>query len=94
METSITACVQYVSRSALRRVMRDAHEHLRRGPYRLLPRALDLIQSTKRQVLAVEQTIYAEEGPCLQVSRQYILCQDRYIMEVESQNYQYRDMLF
>ena len=28
------------------------------------------------------------------MSGQYILCQDRYIMEVESQNRQYRNMLF
>ena len=84
METSIAACVQSASRSALCRVIRDAHEYLRMGLYRLLPRALDLTQSTRRQVLAVEKIIYDEEGPCLQVSAQYILCQDRYIMEVES----------
>ena len=46
VETSVEACVQSVSHSALRRVIRDAHEYLRREPYRLLPRALDLIQST------------------------------------------------
>ena len=28
------------------------------------------------------------------MSRQYILCQDRYIMEVESKNHRYRDMMF
>ena len=84
METSIVACVQSVSRSTLRRVIRDAHKYLRREPYHLLPRALDLTQSTRRQVFATEQTVYAEEGPCLQVSAQYILCQDRYIMEVKS----------
>jgi hypothetical protein len=44
--------------------------------------------------MAIEQIVYAEKGPCLQVSEQYILCQDRYIMEVESQNHHYRDMLF
>ena len=44
--------------------------------------------------MAAEQTFYVEEGCCLQVSGQYILCQDRYIMEVESQNRHYRDMLF
>ena len=34
VKTSVEACVQSVSRLALRRVMRDAHEHLKNGPYR------------------------------------------------------------
>jgi hypothetical protein len=54
VETSVAACVQSVSCSALRRVMHDAHEYLKRGPYHLLPRALDLTQSTERQVLATD----------------------------------------
>ena len=37
VETSIEACVQSVSRSALHHVMRDAHERLRRGLYLLFP---------------------------------------------------------
>ena len=37
VETSVEACVQSVSHSALCHVMRDAHEHLKNGPYRLLP---------------------------------------------------------
>jgi hypothetical protein len=37
VETSIAACVRSISCSAVRRVMRDAHEYLKRGPYRLLP---------------------------------------------------------
>ena len=37
VKTSVEACVQSVSRLTLRRVMRDAHEHLKNGLYRLLP---------------------------------------------------------
>jgi hypothetical protein len=46
METSIAACVQSVSRTALRSVMRDTHDYLQIGPYHLLPHALDLNQVT------------------------------------------------
>jgi hypothetical protein len=42
VENSIASCVQSVSRTALRSVMRDAHDYLKTGPYRLLPAALDL----------------------------------------------------
>ena len=42
MENSIASCVQSVSRTALRSVMRDAHDYLKIGPYCLLPTALDL----------------------------------------------------
>ena len=52
VETFVEACVQSISRSTLRRVMLDAHEHLKRGSYHLLPRALDRTQSTRRQVMA------------------------------------------
>jgi hypothetical protein len=69
VETSVEACVQSISRLIFRRVKRNAHEHLKRGLYHLLPRALDLTQSTMRQVMAAEQTVYDEEGPYLQVSR-------------------------
>jgi hypothetical protein len=48
VETSVAACVQSISRLALCRVMRDAHEYLKRGPYHLLPQALYLTQSTRR----------------------------------------------
>jgi hypothetical protein len=41
--------------------MRDAHEHLKRGPYRLLSRALDLAQSTRKQVVTANQTAYSKE---------------------------------
>jgi hypothetical protein len=37
VETSVEACVQSVSCSALHRMARDAHEHLKRRLYRLLP---------------------------------------------------------
>jgi hypothetical protein len=94
VETSVAACVQPASCSALHHVMHDAHEYLKRGSYHLLPQALDLTQSTERQVLVADQATHAEEDPCIQASGQYILCQDRYIMEVEMQNRRYRDMLF
>jgi hypothetical protein len=42
VETSVAACVQSVLDSALHPGMRDAHEYLKRGPYHLLPQALDL----------------------------------------------------
>jgi hypothetical protein len=42
VETSVAACVQSVSRTALHSVMRDAHDYLQTGPYRLLPRAFNL----------------------------------------------------
>jgi hypothetical protein len=42
VENSIASCVQCVSRTALRSVMRDAHDYLKTGLYRLLPAALDL----------------------------------------------------
>jgi hypothetical protein len=33
VENSIASCVQSVSRTALRSVMRDAHDYLKTGPY-------------------------------------------------------------
>jgi hypothetical protein len=45
VETSVAACVQSVSCTALHSVMRDTHDYLQTGPYRLLPRALDLNQA-------------------------------------------------
>jgi hypothetical protein len=42
VENSIASCVQSVSRIALHSVMRDAHDYLKTGPYRLVPAALDL----------------------------------------------------
>jgi hypothetical protein len=42
VENSIALCMQSVSRPAFRSVMRDAHDYLKTGPYRLLPAALDL----------------------------------------------------
>jgi hypothetical protein len=37
VETSIEACVQLVSRKALRHVLHDAREYLKDGPYHLRP---------------------------------------------------------
>jgi hypothetical protein len=42
VENSIASCVQSVSRTTLHRVMRDAHDYLKTGPYCLLPATLDL----------------------------------------------------
>jgi hypothetical protein len=42
VETSIVACVHSVLHTALRSVMRDAHDNLQTRPYYLLPCALNL----------------------------------------------------
>jgi hypothetical protein len=42
VENSITSCVQSISCTALRSVMRDAHDYLKIGPYHQLLVALDL----------------------------------------------------
>jgi hypothetical protein len=41
VETSVAACVQSVSRTALRSVMHEVHDYLKTRSYRVLPRALD-----------------------------------------------------
>jgi hypothetical protein len=94
VETSVAACVQSISRTALRSVMRDAHDYLQTGPYRLLPRALNLNQVTVPQDAAADYAARVEIDPCLSASAQYILAQDHYIMEVESQNCSLRDFQF
>jgi hypothetical protein len=91
METSVAACVQSVSRTALYSVMRNAHDYLQTGPYRLLPCALNLNQVTVPQDATADYTTRVEVDPCLSISAQYILAQDNYIMEVESQNHSLRD---
>jgi hypothetical protein len=55
---------------------------------------LDLDQSTHEQLRAVDQFAFNQEDPCLQLSAQYMLYKDRYIMEVEEENRRYWDMLF
>jgi hypothetical protein len=94
VETSVAACVQSVSCTALRNMMRDAHDYLQTGPYRLLPRALDLNQVTAPQATTADRTARVEVDPCLSTSAQYILAQDRYIMEMESQIRSLRDFQF
>jgi hypothetical protein len=47
VENPIASCVQSVSRTALRSVMRDTHDYLKTGPYHLLPAALDLNRFSK-----------------------------------------------
>jgi hypothetical protein len=42
LENSIALCVQSISHTALRSVMRDVHDYLKTRPYSLLPAALDL----------------------------------------------------
>jgi hypothetical protein len=76
---------------ALRGVMRDTHDYLQTGPYRLLPRALNLNQVMVPQDAAADYTTHVEVDPCLSASTQYILIQDHYIMEVESQNRSLQD---
>jgi hypothetical protein len=42
VETFVAACVQSISRTALRTMMHDTHDYLQTRPYRLLPHALNL----------------------------------------------------
>jgi len=94
VENSIASCVQSISRTALRSVMRDAHDYLKTGPYRLLPAALDLNRFSEPQITAADRAACDEVDPCLRASAQYIIAQDRYIMDVEMQNRRHRDLLF
>jgi hypothetical protein len=94
VENSIASCIQSVSRIALYSVMRDAHDYLRTRLYRLLPAALDLNRFSESQITAADHATWDEVDPCLRASAQYIIAQDRYIMDVEMQNYRYRDLLF
>ena len=93
VETSVDACVQAVCRTALRHVCRDAYEHLKDGPYRLLPRALDPAKSVRKQVAAADRAASAVEDPCLEVMGHYVLTQDRYISEIETANHSLRALL-
>jgi hypothetical protein len=94
VENSIASCVQSVSSTTLRSLMRDAHDYLKIGPYRLLPAALDLNRFSEPQITAVDRATRDEVNPCLRASTQYIITQDSYIMDVEMQNCRYRDLLF
>jgi len=73
VENSIASCVQSVSRTALRGVMRDAHDYLKMGPYRLLPAALDLNRFSEPQIATTERATRDEVDPCLRASAQYII---------------------
>jgi hypothetical protein len=73
VETSVAACVQSISRTALRSVMRDAHDYLQTGPYRLLPHALNFNQVMMSQDAAADYAACVEVDPCLSASTQYIL---------------------
>jgi hypothetical protein len=70
------------------------HDYLQTGPYRLLPRAFNLNQVTVLQDAAANYAARVEVDPYLSASVQYILAQDHYIMEVESQNRSLRDFQF
>ena len=63
VENSIASCVQSVSRTALRSVMRDAHDYLKTGPYRLLPAALDLNRFSEPQITDTEHAERDEVNP-------------------------------
>jgi hypothetical protein len=91
---SIASCVQSVSRIALRSVMHDAHDYLKTGPYHLLSAALDLNRFSEPQISTADRATRDEVNPCLRASAQYIIAQDRYIMDVEMQNRRYQDLLF
>jgi hypothetical protein len=73
VETSVAACVQSVSRTALHNVMRDVHDYLQTGPYRLLPRALDLNQVAAPLATTADRVAHVEVDPYLSTSVQYIL---------------------
>jgi hypothetical protein len=73
VENSIASCVQSVSHTALRSVMRDAHDYLKTGPYRLLPAALDLNRFLEPQITATDCVVRDEVDPCLRASAQYII---------------------
>jgi hypothetical protein len=73
VENSIASCVQSVSCTALRSVMRDAHDYLKTGPYRLLPAALDLNRFSEPQITAADRAARDEVDPCLRASAQYII---------------------
>jgi hypothetical protein len=94
VENSIASCVQSVSRTALCSVMRDTHDYLKMGPYRLLPTTLDLNRFSEPQITAADHATRDKVDPCLRASAQYIIAQDRYIMDAEMQNRCYRDLLF
>jgi hypothetical protein len=74
--------------------MCDVHDYLQTRPYHLLPYALNLNQVTVSQDTATNWAARVEVDPCLSASAQYILAQDHYIMEVESQNCNLRDFKF
>jgi hypothetical protein len=73
VENSIASCIQSVSRTALRSVMRDAHDYLKTGPYRLLRAALDLNRFSEPQITAIDRAVHDEVDPCLRASVQYII---------------------
>jgi hypothetical protein len=73
VENSIASCVQSVSRTAFRSVMRDAHDYLKTGLYRLLPAALDLNRFSEPQITTVDRAACDEVNPCLRASAQYII---------------------
>jgi hypothetical protein len=53
--------------------MRDAHDYLKTGPYRLLPAALDLNRFSEPQITAADRVARDEVDPCLRASAQYII---------------------
>jgi len=93
VEMSVEACIQSVCRTALRHVCRDAYPYLRGGPYHLLPRAVDPALGSRRLAVVADCAAFTEGNPCLDVMSRYVLSQDRYIGEIESQNRSYRSLL-
>jgi hypothetical protein len=53
--------------------MRDAHDYLQTGPYRLLPRALNLNLVTVSQDAAADYAARVKVDPYMSASTQYIL---------------------
>jgi hypothetical protein len=72
VENSTASCIQSVSRTTLRSVMRDAHDYLKTEPYRLLPTALDLNRFLEPQITAADRATRDEVDPYLRAFAQYM----------------------
>ena len=79
IEDTIEEGLRAVSHKALRRVMKDHHEHQKTTAFSLLPQALDLILNPSEQSFIAGRVIFAEEDRCLHVSAIHLLEQDRYV---------------
>lgn len=75
-------------------MMRDAYERLKSGPDRLLPRALNTLESTKEQWEEAKEALIAEGGVHLKVIGRHVFYQDRHILELEHDNHCLRQKIY